>query len=65
MCDEFYWPHMAAQVKEHINKCYPCLTFNAKQPKAPVENIVAMHPLELVHLNYLYLEPGKGLEENV
>ena len=55
MHDQFYWPCMAA----------PCLTFKAKQPKVPLENIVAMHPLELVHLNYLCLEPGKGLEENI
>ena len=26
---------------------------------------MATHPLELVHLNYLCLDPGKGLEENV
>ena len=56
---------MAAQVKEHIEKCHLCLTFKAKQPKALLENIVATHPLELVHLDYLCLEPGKGLEENV
>ena len=34
-------------------------------PKPPLENIMATHPLELVHLAYLCLEPGKGLEENV
>ena len=62
MHDQFYWPHMAAHVKEHIDKCP---TFNAKEPKAPLENIVTMHPLELVHLDYLYLEPGKDLEEKV
>ena len=33
-------------------------------PKPP-QNIVATHPFELVHLNYLCLETGKGLEENV
>ena len=65
MCDWFFWPHMAAQAKEHIEKCHLCLAFKAKQPKDPLENIVAIHPLELVHLNYLCLEPGKGLEENV
>ena len=65
MCDWFFWPCMAAQVKEHIGKCHQCLTFNAKQPKAPLENIMVTHPLELVHLNYLCLEPGKGLDENV
>ena len=26
---------------------------------------MATQPLEFVHLNYLCLEPGKGLEENV
>ena len=65
MCDRFYWPCMAAQAKEHIGKCCPCLAFKAEQPKAPLENIMATNPLELVHLNYLCLEPRKGLEENV
>ena len=65
MCDQFFWLHMAAQAKEHIEKCHSCLTFKAKQPKAPLENIIATHPLELVHLDYLCLEPGTGLEENV
>ena len=65
MCDMFYWPHMAAQAKEHISKCCSCLAFKVKQPKAPLENIMATYSLELVHLDYLCLEPGKGLEENV
>ena len=42
-----------------------CLAFKARQPKAPLKNIMATHPLELVHLDYLCLEPGKGLDENV
>ena len=65
MRDRFFWPHMAVQAKEHIGKCHPCLAFKARQPKAPLENIVATHPLELVHLDFLCLEPGKGREENV
>ena len=32
---------------------------------APMESIVATNPLELVHIDYLCLEPGKGKEENV
>ena len=56
---------MAVQAKEHIGKCCPCLAFKARQPKVPLENIMATHPLELVHLDFLCLEPGKGLEENV
>ena len=65
MHDRFFWPHMAVQAKEHIGKCRPCLAFKARQPKAPLKNIVATHPLELVHLDFLCLEPGKGREENV
>ena len=64
MCDQFFWPNMAARAKEHVRKCCPCLAFKARQQKAPLKNNVATHPLELVHLDYLYLEPGKGLEEN-
>ena len=56
---------MTAQAKEHVRKCHPCLAFKARQQEAPFKNTVATHPLELVHLNYLCLEPGKGLEENV
>ena len=56
---------MDVQAREHIDKCCPCLTFKAKQPKAPLENIGAIHPLGLAHLEYLCLEPGKGKEENV
>ena len=65
MCDRFFWPHMAVQAKEHVGKCCPCLAFKARQPKVPLNNIVATHPLELVHLDFLCLEPGKGREENV
>ena len=65
MVHQFFLPYMAAQAKEHIKMCHLCLAFKAKQPKAPLENIMATHPLELVHLDYLCLEPGKGLEENV
>ena len=60
-----FWPHMAAQANEHVGKCCLCLACKARQPEAPLKNIVATHPLELVHLDYLCLEPGKGLEENV
>ena len=65
MCDMFFWPCMAVQAKEHIGKCCPCLAFKARHPKVPLENIMATHSLELVHLDYLCLEPRKSLEENV
>ena len=56
---------MAVQVKQHVEKCCQCIIFKAKQQKAPMESIVATNPLELVHIDHLCLEPGKGKEENV
>ena len=37
MHDQFFWPHMAAQAKEHIRKCHLCLAFKSKQPKAALK----------------------------
>ena len=65
MHDHFFWPWMAVQVKEHVEKCNQCIIFKAKQLKAPMESIVAAHPQELVHIDCLCLEPGKGKKENV
>ena len=56
---------MAVQVKEHVKKCYQCITFKAKQQRTPKESVVTTYPLELVHIDYLCLEPGKGKEENI
>ena len=56
---------MAVQVKEHVRKFCKCVTFKAEQLRTPMKGIVATHPLQLVHINYLCLEPGKGKEENV
>ena len=43
----------------------PVSCFQSQAAKGPLLNIMATHPLELVHLDYLCLEPGKDLEENV
>ena len=65
MRDCFFGPCMATQAREHIDTCHLCLIFKARQARTLLENIVVTHPLELVHLNYLCLEPGKGKEENI
>ena len=56
---------MDVPAMEYVKKCHQCVTLKAKQQRAPMESIVATHPLELVHINYLLLEPGKGKEGNV
>ena len=55
---------MAVWAKQHAKKCCQCIIFMVKQQRTPIEGIVSTHPLELVHINYLYLEPVKEREEN-
>ena len=63
--DRFYWPGMHADVVSYINSCPRCLRRKSQQDKAPLVNIETSQPLELVHLDYLKIEPSKGNIENV
>ena len=63
--DRFYWPGMQADVVSYFNSCPRCLRRMSQQDKAPLVNIETSQPLELVHLDYLKIEPSKGNIENV
>ena len=63
--DRFYWPGMHADVISYINSCPRCLRRKSQQDKAPLMNIETSQPLELIHLDYLKIEPSKGNIENV
>ena len=56
--DRFYWPNMYEDVDRHIKGCLNCLRFKAKQDKAPLKNICATRPMELLHLDFLTIESG-------
>ena len=62
--DRFYWPGMHADVKSYINSCPRCLRRKSQQNKAPLLSIETSQPLELIHLDYLKIEPSKGNIEN-
>ena len=63
--DRFYWPGMYVDDVAHINSCPRCLRRKSQPDKAPLVNIDTSQPLELVHLDYLKIEPSKGNIENV
>ena len=63
--DRFYWPGMHVDVVSYINSCPRCLCRKSQPDKAPLLNIEASQPLELIHLDYLKIEPSKGNIENV
>ena len=63
--DRFFRPGMHMDVASYINSCPRCIRRKTQPDTAPLHNIEATHPLELVHLDYLQIEPSKGNIENV
>ena len=63
--DQFYWPGMHVDVVSDINSCPRCLHRKSQPDKAPLLKIEASQPLELIHLDYLKIEPSKQNIENV
>ena len=56
---------MQVEAIQHIAKCSRCLKRKSTPQVAPLQPILVSQPLELVHLDYLSLEPSKGNIENV
>ena len=63
--DRFYWPGMHMDVAFYINSCPRCIRRKSQPDVAPLHNIETTQPLELIHLDYLQIEPSKGNIENV
>ena len=58
--DQFYWPGMMEDTIKHIRQCERCLRFKALTDKAPMENVDATYPMELVHMDYLTIKADEG-----
>ena len=63
--DRFYWPGMHMDVAYYINSWPRCIRRKSQPDTAPLHNIEATQPLELIHLDYFQIEPSKGNIENV
>ena len=63
--ERFFRPGMQVEATQHIAKCPRCLKRKSTPQVAPLQPILVSQPLELVHLDYLTLEPSKGNIENV
>jgi hypothetical protein len=60
--ERFYWPRMIADVDNHLSKCSRCLRRKTNvHSRAPLINITTTYPLEMVCMDYLTLEPAKGI----
>ena len=56
---------MYRDVVYHLSNCTSCLKRKGVAPKAELCTITVNRPLELVHMDYLSLQPSKGNIENV
>ena len=63
--ERFYWPGMHKQASLYVSKCQNCLKRKAIPDVAPLQPIIASQPMELVHMDFLSIEPSKGNIENV
>ena len=63
--ERFYWPGMQTEAMQHVQQCTRCLRRKTPSQVAPLQPIHVTQPLELVHMDYLSLEPSKGNIENV
>ena len=63
--ERFFWPDMQEEATQYILKCPRCLRRKSTPQVAPMQPIYVTQPLELVHMDYLSLEPAKGNIENV
>ena len=51
---------MHNDMTRHIKQYERCLRFKTLPEKAPMENIDATYPMELVHMDYLTIEANEG-----
>ena len=58
--DHFYWPGMLNYMTRLIKQFERILKFKALPEKAPMENIDATYPMELVHMDLLTIEVNEG-----
>ena len=56
---------MQEEATQCVVKCSRCLRRKTTPQVAPLQPIYVTQPLELVHMDYLSLEPSKGNIENV
>lgn len=62
----FYWPKMSAEVETKVRTCNRCIRRKTMPEKAaPLVNIVATRPLELVCMDFLSVEPDSSNTKDI
>ena len=66
LCNKFYLPNLEADAIHHVHTCEWYLRFKSKQDEAELHPLLATHPLELVHMDFLIIKnPHTGADVNI
>ena len=63
MQEQFWWPSMARDLRNHIRKCGHCKKFEATPPIAPLKPLACSGPGELLHMDFTSIEETVPLHE--
>ena len=61
--ERFWWPGMTQRIMMSVRNCEKCHIFEAKRQIRPMEPIICMEPLDLVHIDYISMEVMVGMKE--
>ena len=56
MQEQFWWPGMAHDLRNHIKMCGCCRKFEATPPIAPLKPLTCSRPGELLHVDFTSIE---------
>jgi len=57
--ERFFVPNLAREVDAHLRACDRCLHYKTKPITMAPNTIIATHPMELVHLDFLQITQGQ------
>ena len=58
--DQIYWPGMMEDTVKHIKQFERCLRYKAVPDKAPMKNVDATYPMQLVYMGYSTIAANEG-----
>ena len=62
-----YWPGMARDIEFYVKRYIKCAKAREMQPRVrtPMRHLMAFSPLEIIAIDFVKLDPGKGRFEDV
>ena len=63
MQEQFWWPGMARELKNHVKNCAHCKKFEGAPPIAKLKNLPCSSPGEILHIDYTSIEEKVDLNE--